>query len=114
MAACGLDCRECGIHRATHNAEAARKIADSFRKEGFTDVRPEDVRCFGCKGDRVKHWSADCWLLKCCVDEKGFAFCYQCPSFPCDRLTEWAETDNRYKQALTRLKEMKRHEENAS
>ena len=55
MAACGLHCRECDILRAANDPEAPSKIADSFRREGFSDVRPKDIRCFSCKGDRAAH-----------------------------------------------------------
>lgn len=53
------------------------------------------------------HWSSDCWILRCCVDEKGHKFCYECDVFPCERLSERAEQNDHYGQALDRLKEMK-------
>jgi len=77
-----------------------------LKKERGIDLKVEDVRCFGCKGDRSRHWSPDCWILKCCFDEKGLEFCYQCEDFPCERLEEWAEGSERYMEALNRLREM--------
>ena len=44
---------------------------DWLRKERDVEVKVEDVHCLGRSGDRAKHWSPDCWILKCCVDEKG-------------------------------------------
>jgi len=58
------------------------------------------------KGDRARHWSADCWILQCCIDKKGLEFCNQCHDFPCSGLEEWAKGDKRYEKALRRLKAM--------
>jgi hypothetical protein len=113
MGACGLDCNECDIFQAPDNPELRHRIADWLRRQGATDLRPQDIRCLGCKGDRAKHWSPDCPILRCCVDEKGLEFCYQCQVFPCGKLNEWAKEDNRYEEALSRLKKMKRDEEDA-
>ena len=53
------------------------------------------------------HWSADCWILRCCVDERGLDSCYLCPDFPCQPLNEWATQNDSYAQALSRLVSMK-------
>ena len=108
IGACGLLCNECDILKAKDNPEIAQKIADWFKKERDIEVKIEDIRCSGCKGDRTEHWSPDCWILKCCVAEKGLSFCYECKDFPCKRLTQWAKGSKGYKQALKRLKELKR------
>ncbi|OYD15048.1 hypothetical protein CH333_06665 [candidate division WOR-3 bacterium JGI_Cruoil_03_44_89] len=106
VAVCGLDCGECDIHQASNNPEIARQIVDWFKKERDIEVKLEDIRCSGCKGDRTKHWSPDCWILKCCVDEKGLEFCSQCDDFPCEKLIEWAKGSEKYGDALNRLKGM--------
>jgi hypothetical protein len=85
----------------------AGKVAGWFKEHEAAEIKPDDVRCLGCKGDRAQHWSADCWILECCVDKKGLQFCYQCQDFPCGKLSEWAEEDKRYKEALSRLRERK-------
>jgi hypothetical protein len=105
--ACGLDCEQCDIRWASDDPELARTIADWLKQHWSPQVKSEDVHCSGCKGDRAKHWSADCWILQCCVDRKGLEFCYQCQDFPCSGLEEWAKGDKRYEKALSRLKKMK-------
>lgn len=70
IAVCGLDCNECDIFKAANNPGIAREIVDWFKKERDTEVKIEDIRCLSCRGDRTKHWSLDCWILKCCVDRK--------------------------------------------
>jgi hypothetical protein len=107
IAACGLDCTVCDIRLATDDPEIAQRTADWFHTELGIKLKLEDVRCEGCKGDRAKHWSPDCWTLQCCVYDKGLEFCYQCEDFPCQKLNDWAEGSERYSKALERLKEMK-------
>ena len=107
IAVCGLDCSECTIFKATTDAEIAWRVADWFRKERGIDVKAEDIRCSGCRGDRTQHWSSDCRILACCVDGKELDFCCECEEFPCDRLEAWAQSGEQYAQALERLRQMK-------
>jgi hypothetical protein len=95
IAVCGLNCNECDIFKATNNPVIAQEIVDWLKKERDTEAKIEDIRCLGCKGDRTKHWSPDCWILKCCVDK------------PCEKLDQWAKGSKGYKEALNRLKEIK-------
>lgn len=111
---CGLDCGGCDIRRVPTDPEAAEHVAAWFKKmgwlkegEGIPDVVRKSPYCKGCRGNRSVHWSADCWILICCVDEKGLEFCYQCDTFPCERLSDWGEQNARYTQALDRLKQMR-------
>jgi len=108
-----LDCRQCDIFRAPSNPELAHELVEWYRKHRGREVRPKDIHCSGCKGDRAKHWLPSCWILKCCVDEKGLEFCYQCYDFPCPKLNEWAKGAKEYEAALRRLKKMKRGEEDS-
>ncbi|MHC1604811.1 MAG: DUF3795 domain-containing protein [Candidatus Methanofastidiosia archaeon] len=105
---CGLDCNECDIFQALNKPEIARQIVDWFKKERDTEVKIEDVRCLGCKSDRTKHWSPNCWILECCVDKRGLEFCHQCGDFPCEKLNEWAKGSKKYGEDLNRLKEIKK------
>jgi len=106
---CGLDCEQCDIRWASDDPKLALKIADWLRQNWSLQVRTENVHCSGCKGDRAKHWSADCWILQCCIDMKGLESCCQCQDFPCSRLNEWAKGDKRYENALGRLKEISKN-----
>ncbi len=108
IAVCGLECHKCDILQATNDPKIAQDIADWFKKERNEDVKPADIRCMGCKGDRTKHWSPDCWILECCVDRKGLQFCCECEEFPCNKLGQWSKGSKRYEEALNRLKEMKK------
>ena len=114
MAACGLDCGSCEIRTAPNEPDAAQCLVAWFKKEGWlkedegiNEVIERRMYCRGCRGDRSVHWSSDCWILKCCIDDKGHKFCYECSMFPCERLSEWAKQSDDYSQALRRLKKMK-------
>lgn len=115
LAACGLECKKCSIYLAHSEKEIAHEARDWFVEMGWLegDVDIEDFMddgpyCLGCHGDRETHWSPDCWILRCCVDEKGLDNCSECDKFPCERLEEWAEKDGIYSEGLERLKELKR------
>lgn len=107
IAVCGLDCAGCDMRMATSDKELAADISGWFKRKLGKDIRPEEIHCDWCRGDREIHWSADCWILQCCVDEKGHDYCCECDDFPCERLEEWATKDERYREALERLKTMK-------
>jgi hypothetical protein len=107
IAVCGLDCSGCDIRLATSDPKIAQQIADWFKKERNEEVKIKDIHCLGCKSDRTKHWSPDCWILQCCVDKKGLEFCYECEEFPCEELSQWAKSSRKYGEALNKLKEMK-------
>ena len=113
IAVCGLECHKCDILQATNDPKMAQETVDWFKRELSRDVKLEDVRCMGCKEDRSRHWSADCWILQCCVDQKGLEYCYQCGEFPCQKLTEWSKTSKRYGEALDRLGRMGKEQESA-
>ena len=114
IAVCGLDCGSCEILRVQADPEAAKSVADWFRKmgwigegEGIEDVVKKAPYCLGCRGDRSVHWSPDCWILKCCVDDKGLDHCSECDEFPCEKLSEWSKKNEGYSRAFERLKRMR-------
>ena len=105
--ACGINCGNCDIRLATDNREIAERLAKGFSEKGIIpDATPEMFRCGGCHGDRSMHWSANCWILQCCVDDKSYQYCNQCSDFVCDGLEEWSQENERYAKALNRLREM--------
>jgi len=108
IAVCGLVCDTCDIRKAKNDPKLAKEIADWFKKELNKEVKIEDIHCSWCKGDRENHWSPDCWILECCVDNKGLEFCYECEEFPCKKLKDWAKESEVYTKALNRLKEMQK------
>lgn len=106
IAVCGLNCSDCDIYKAADSPELAEGIVKWFKKNRNVKLNAMDIRCGGCRGKRDEHWSSDCWILKCCVDEKGLEYCSECDDFPCDKLLEWSKESEGYARALNRLKSM--------
>lgn len=104
MGACGIICDGCDILLAAEDEKIAKTTARWFKENLNIDIAPEKFRCDGCHGDRNNHWSPECFILKCCIDEKGLENCSQCDEFPCEALKEWAAQNARYTEALNRLK----------
>ena len=117
IAVCGLDCGSCDIRKIlgwSQDPDKAQRIVEWFQREGWIkedegidEVIDRRMYCNGCKADRSVHWSPNCKILVCCVDEKNYEFCYQCDDFPCRLLTERVNQHKSYSQALDRLKDMK-------
>jgi hypothetical protein len=110
MAACGLNCQTCEIRLAPSNQHAADVLIKWFKSEGWLagdegmpEVIERKMYCTGCLGSRDTHWSGDCWILTCCVDQHGLTNCSQCGDFPCERLVTWSEQNDSYRQALKTL-----------
>lgn len=106
IAICGLNCGDCDIYQAGNEPELARRISDWYKRERKRDVPLAAIRCFGCIGDRTQHWSKDCEILKCAMEQRGLLSCSECSEFPCDRLTKWASRNEKYREGLARLSVM--------
>ena len=77
LAACGLDCGSCTIRLIPIDAEAAKGVIDWFKQmgwlkesEGVAEAIERKMYCNGCQSDRSVHWSGNCEIMLCCVDEK--------------------------------------------
>lgn len=116
MAACGLLCGPCSIRRMPFDDSAAKGVVKWFKEmgwlkedKGVEEAIEKEMYCRGCHGDRSIHWSPDCWILKCCVDDKELEYCYECGDFPCDRLVDWSKKKDSYAAGLERLKQLHSH-----
>jgi len=109
-AVCGLNCIDCPVYRATFDSNAASLLLSWFkemnvihRHQDVDDLMEAGPYCKGCRGPRNKHWSADCFILNCCVDNKKLASCYLCDEFPCKDLKQWSTQDRKYTNAFEYL-----------
>ncbi len=114
IAACGIDCEPCPIRRMIFDDDAAKEVIAWFHERGFLkseegldEAIKRNMYCCGCFGDRDRHWSPDCEILNCCVDTKHLNNCSECDEFPCNRLTDRAQNNARYDEALERLKSLR-------
>ncbi len=103
IAPCGLNCGICDIHLAPETSESAEYIAKWIRENHDPECTADMIHCAGCPGDREDHWSPDCRILICCVDEHNLRYCSKCTDFPCTKLEEWASQCKKYGDALINL-----------
>jgi len=115
MAACGLDCSECGAYKVTMfgDMEEAAKMVEYWRAnkwigpdEGAEAIVKMNPVCKGC-------WdNADC-IIKCgcgkrdfraCCNEKRIMHCGECDAFPCEDYEAWASQNEGCLGAMERLK----------
>lgn len=115
LAACGLDCGPCSIRRIPFDAAAAEDAIRWFRQmgwlkdsEGAAEAVERGMTCKGCQGDRNVHWSANCAIMVCCVDERSLAHCGQCAELmSCGKLEAFASDEHaHHRQAVMRLRRM--------
>ncbi len=111
MAVCGLDCGSCDIRLVPSDPDATQRVLAWFHEmawleedEGVAEIIEREMTCKGCREDRSLHWSPECPLLICCVDEKGLKHCAQCSDFVCEKIEAFADESPRHKEAVERLK----------
>lgn len=115
IAPCGIDCAKCDIRLFPSDPSAAERVIKWYKSngwiepdEGVKEAVEKNMYCRGCPGDREIHWSPDCHILKCCVDQHGLGNCSQCHDFVCDYLSTWSQKSEKYTQALQLLAEMRK------
>jgi hypothetical protein len=114
IAPCGIDCEKCDIRLLPSDPSAAKRVIEWYRsmewigpEEGVKEALEKKMYCRGCPGDREIHWSPDCHILKCCVDQHGLRHCSECDDFVCDHLTSWSQKSEKYAKAVQSLREMR-------
>ena len=115
IAACGIDCRECGSYKVTieHDIEAAEMLVEWYRNmswigenEGAEAVMSKAPLCKGC-------WNtADDCFFKCgcgprdfriCCTEKHINNCGECSEFPCEYYMTFVGDYDHHMKALEYL-----------
>ena len=89
-APCGLACFDCVVYLANEDEAMRALIAKQF------GIAPEQAVCRGCReeGGNCPVVPGDCAVFAC-AEEKGVAFCCDCPDFPCDALHPYADQADR-------------------
>ena len=82
---CGIYCGACTMYRAASDSALAQKLAQAMGKTA------DEVACIGCRpkfkrGDDM----SGCDIFGC-TQEKNVEICYECPDFPCLRLSPCAD-----------------------
>lgn len=92
IAACGLDCAQCGAFLASKNNdnELRKKVAAEWAKAYNFAFTPEMINCHGCfatDGVQIGH-CAQCEMRKCAIGKKA-ANCGACADFPCKTVSDF-------------------------
>ncbi len=108
IAVCGLNCARCDMYLASHGDDNSRdEIVEWFKKERDETVKPEQVRCEGCRGPLDVHWSSDCKMMLC-AGRRGLQYCFQCEDFPCTSVDEFSSDGiSHHKKTIENSKRMK-------
>ena len=117
LAACGIDCNECGQYKVTafRDMEEAKGLAGWYRSmgwigenEGGEAVMAKNPLCKGC-------WyiTEDCFFkcgcghhdFRVCCTERQINHCGECADFPCAHYLEWAnwEGAEHHKKVMEQL-----------
>ena len=114
MAACGIDCSECGTYKVTMfgDLEEAGKMVDFWRynkwigpDDGAEAIVKMNPICKGC-------WdNADCIIkggcgkrdFRVCCNEKQIKHCGECGEFPCEDYKAWASQNEGCRSAMDHL-----------
>ncbi|MBN1828770.1 MAG: DUF3795 domain-containing protein [Deltaproteobacteria bacterium] len=80
---CGIYCGTCPFYLAGRekDIDQLEQLSQAY------DLPVEEVRCDGCRSDRVFRLCVECRHgFRTCAEEQNVAWCFQCGEFPCDRL----------------------------
>ena len=77
LAYCGLYCGACPLFLATQ-AGALESVATG-------GVSAENLRCLGCRSEKVSVYCLNCTMKKCAAGQ-GLTSCADCTDFPCRAL----------------------------
>lgn len=89
-APCGLYCGACIIRAAVKKEDAhlIGFIADGLARYFGHPVGVEEVDCEGCLSDIRAAPCREC-DIRDCATAKGIDWCFQCPDFPCQLITDF-------------------------
>jgi hypothetical protein len=107
IAACGINCGDCGARIATiNNDDAKRKeVAAQWSKAYEADLDIESINCTGCMEEGVKFAHCNECEYRECVTEMGITNCSECDDYPCEELEQFLE---HVPEAKVNLEELRR------
>ena len=121
LAACGIDCNECGSYKVTieHDMKAAEGLVEWYKNMGWIEenegaeaVMKKNPLCKGCWNTRKD----DCFFkcpcgshdFRICCTEKQINHCGECGDFPCENYKKFGEDGlEHHKKAMEKLFSLK-------
>ena len=120
LAACGIDCTQCGSYKVTmyKDMEAAAQLVLWYRSQGWIGedegaeaVMRKNPLCKGC-WDSTEDCFFNCGCgrvdFRLCCTQKEILHCGQCNEFPCEAYIEWVSMHDHHEKAMEYLQTIKK------
>lgn len=106
---CGLNCSKCDIYLASHGDQAILKeLLDYFKEQRNEIVNPDSFACNGCRSSNDVHWSSDCKMRACALNE-NLNYCFECTDFPCSIVNKFGSDGmDHHRRTIENSKKMKK------
>jgi predicted amidophosphoribosyltransferase len=94
---CGLNCGACpvGLVNESGDSSLLAKMAEDWGR------KPGEIICGGCKSDVTAAFCSRC-RMRLCAMQKRLEFCFECPDYPCEKLTAFRNDDAPHHSAIFR------------
>ncbi len=108
---CGLYCGTCPNYLAYREND----VDELQRIAGANNMPVAEVRCDGCLSGKVMPFCRECRHgFRQCARENGVTWCFECSSFPCERLKQFSRIHvvngiHHHAEVISELEYMKEH-----
>jgi hypothetical protein len=101
-----LDCSGCDAYLATREDSDQRRLetARAWSRMYKADIRPEQIRCEGCKSNGTRFFHCDRCGIRSCAFSRGLEHCGMCGDYVCERLAGFLELAPEAGATLERLR----------
>jgi hypothetical protein len=106
IAYCGLDCSSCAAYLATRedSDERREETARAWSRMYGADIRPEQIRCNGCRSSGPWFFHCDHCKIRSCASSRSVEHCAACGDYVCERLAGFLRLAPEAGEALERLR----------
>ncbi len=101
----GKFCMGCRSDRKA-TGQIPQSVQDFIEEQ--LNVRKIYQETYNLLSQRHLHWSANCDLVACCVDEKKLDSCHECDEFVCEKLEKWKKSGEKYAEGVELLRSLKK------
>ncbi len=91
---CGLYCGACPVLVANETGTVEKRAVE-------WKMKPEELRCFGCRSDTTAVFCTDC-RIRLCAGEKRLGSCLECDEYPCTKLTAFRDDEHPHHSVVIR------------